>query len=157
MAPYEIARAIVEGRYVDSMRAYEGFDTSAYQTVYKVPPATEADDAITPPSHAHSEAQEDCLLYLIESSPRYDGSDRQLDRIKTEFTFFQKTNNITFVLKAFELVEKMRNNGDVWGVGRGSSCASLILYIIGLTDVDPLKYNIDFVEFSKEYNDEEET
>lgn len=60
-------------------------------------------------------------------------------------------------IKAFEveplfrtliyIVEKLKAEGKVWGVGRGSSCASLILHLIGVHEVDPVKYNIPMTEF----------
>jgi hypothetical protein len=45
------------------------------------------------------------------------------------------------------LVDFMRENNIVWGVGRGSSVASYILYLIGVHKVDSLKYNLDWREF----------
>jgi DNA polymerase III alpha subunit len=45
------------------------------------------------------------------------------------------------------IVDKFKESGTVWGVGRGSSCASLILFLIGLHKVDPIKYNIPMSEF----------
>jgi DNA polymerase III alpha subunit len=35
----------------------------------------------------------------------------------------------------------------VWGVGRGSSVASYVLYLIGVHSIDPIKYNLDWQEF----------
>ena len=48
---------------------------------------------------------------------------------------------IIFVLKRF------KEENVIWGVGRGSSCASYILYILGLHSVDCLKYDIPLTEF----------
>lgn len=45
------------------------------------------------------------------------------------------------------IVDTLRANNQVWGVGRGSSCASLVLYLIGVHEVDPIKYNIPLTEF----------
>ena len=45
------------------------------------------------------------------------------------------------------VVETLRKNNQVWGVGRGSSCASLVLFLIGLHKVDPVKYSIPMAEF----------
>ena len=47
------------------------------------------------------------------------------------------------------LVDVMRENKVVWGVGRGSSVASYILYIIGIHKVDSIKYDLDFYEFMR--------
>lgn len=45
------------------------------------------------------------------------------------------------------IVDTFKKNNQVWGVGRGSSCAALTLYLIGLHKVDPVKYNIPLDEF----------
>ena len=45
------------------------------------------------------------------------------------------------------LVDFMRENDIVWGVGRGSSVASYVLYLIGVHRIDSIKYNLDWREF----------
>jgi len=45
------------------------------------------------------------------------------------------------------LVDFMRENNIVWGVGRGSSVASYVLYLIGVHRIDSIKYNLDWREF----------
>lgn len=45
------------------------------------------------------------------------------------------------------VIDTFKREQVVWGVGRGSSCASLALYLIGLHKVDPVKYGIDMTEF----------
>ncbi len=47
------------------------------------------------------------------------------------------------------LVDHFRTNKIVWGVGRGSSVASYILYLIGIHKVDSIKYDLDIGEFLK--------
>lgn len=44
-------------------------------------------------------------------------------------------------------VDTMEQRGVVWGVGRGSSVASYVLYLLGVHLVDPIKYNLDWREF----------
>jgi DNA polymerase III alpha subunit len=45
------------------------------------------------------------------------------------------------------LVAVMRENKIVWGVGRGSSVSSFLLYLAGLHSVNSVKYNLDIKEF----------
>jgi len=52
------------------------------------------------------------------------------------------------------LIDKMRENKIVWGVGRGSSVASFVLYLIGLNKINPMRYNIDYTEFFRKENNE---
>lgn len=44
-------------------------------------------------------------------------------------------------------VDTCRANRVVWGVGRGSSVASYVLYLIGVHRIDSIKYNLDWQEF----------
>jgi DNA polymerase III alpha subunit len=43
----------------------------------------------------------------------------------------------------------MRKNSLVWGVGRGSSVASYVLFLIGIHKIDSIKYNLNIEEFLK--------
>ena len=45
------------------------------------------------------------------------------------------------------LVDFMRENNIVWGVGRGSSVASYVLYLIGVHKIDSIQYDLDWTEF----------
>ena len=45
------------------------------------------------------------------------------------------------------LVDFMRKENIVWGVGRGSSVASYVLYLIGIHKVDSIQYGLDYKEF----------
>ena len=44
-------------------------------------------------------------------------------------------------------VDTMRSNNLTWGVGRGSSVASYVLYLLGVHKVDSIKYKLDLKEF----------
>jgi DNA polymerase III alpha subunit len=55
--------------------------------------------------------------------------------------------DLLFYLKY--LVDTLRENKVLWGVGRGSSVASYVLYLIGVHKIDSLKYNLDIAEFLK--------
>jgi DNA polymerase III alpha subunit len=45
------------------------------------------------------------------------------------------------------LVDFMRENNIVWGVGRGSSVASYVLYLIGVHRINSIQYDLDWREF----------
>jgi DNA polymerase III alpha subunit len=47
------------------------------------------------------------------------------------------------------LVDTMRKNNVVWGVGRGSSVASFVLFIIGIHRINSLYYDLSIDEFLK--------
>jgi DNA polymerase III alpha subunit len=59
-----------------------------------------------------------------------------------------KSRNLEILLRTLVyIVDTFKQSKTVWGVGRGSSCASLALFLIGLHKVDPIKYNIPLTEF----------
>jgi len=47
------------------------------------------------------------------------------------------------------VVDTLRSNSIVWGVGRGSSVASYVLFIIGVHKIDSVKYKLAINEFFK--------
>lgn len=73
----------------------------------------------------------------------------RLERFITELSLFEQ-HDMTYVLKVLlYVVDTFKKEKTVWGVGRGSSCASYILYLIGLHSIDPVKYDIPITEFFK--------
>lgn len=73
----------------------------------------------------------------------------QATRVQTEFMEFERKGMQKMLLWLNYMVSTMRIHDVVWGVGRGSSVASYILYLIGVHKIDSLKYEIDHREFFK--------
>jgi DNA polymerase III alpha subunit len=71
------------------------------------------------------------------------------ERVVEELRLFAHHDMIP-VLKAMKyIVDTLRANNVMWGVGRGSSVASYVLHIIGVHKIDSIKYNIPITEFFK--------
>jgi len=70
-----------------------------------------------------------------------------IDRVIEEFKAFTDLDMIPMLRYLIYLVDVMRKNNVVWGVGRGSSVASYVLYLIGIHKVDSIKHNLDYREF----------
>jgi DNA polymerase III alpha subunit len=70
-----------------------------------------------------------------------------LDRINYELQKFIENDKLDLIRVVIYIVETMRKNDLVWGVGRGSSCACFLFYLIGLHSVDCIKYDVPFDEF----------
>lgn len=76
-------------------------------------------------------------------------NDAEVQRVGQELLMYAERNLIE-MLKYFKyLVDTMRQHNVVWGVGRGSSVASYVLFIIGVHKIDSLYYNIPIEEFLK--------
>ena len=71
----------------------------------------------------------------------------QLDRVATELELFDERDLIQLLKFLKYMIDTFREKNVVWGVGRGSSVASYVLYLIGVHKVDSLKYNLDVGEF----------
>ena len=74
----------------------------------------------------------------------------QIERVNQELELFHKHGMIDLLYYLKYLVDTMRENNVVWGVGRGSSVASYVLYLIGIHRIDSIKYELDIHEFLKE-------
>lgn len=69
------------------------------------------------------------------------------ERLEREMRMFRE-RGLEPVLRATQyLVDVMREKGVTWGVGRGSSVASYVLYLIGVHRIDPVQYDLDITEF----------
>lgn len=81
--------------------------------------------------------------YDIESSEFED----RFKRICEELVIF-KRNNINHILNVIiYIINTLEENNVVWGVGRGSSVSSYVLYLIGVHDVDSVKYKLSITDF----------
>lgn len=76
-------------------------------------------------------------------------TDQQKDRVDQELTLFIQHGMFDLLFYLKYLVDTMNQNNVVWGVGRGSSVASYVLYLLGVHKIDSLKYNLDIHEFLK--------
>lgn len=67
-----------------------------------------------------------------------------LARLEHELNMIEKTDFTPYVLITWDFMRWGREKNIVSGPGRGSCVGSLVLYLIGVTDVDPLKYGLFF-------------
>ncbi len=77
-------------------------------------------------------------------------SDEEKKRVDTELELYVKYGLSNVLRFLVYLIKVMRDNTIVWGVGRGSSVSSYVLYLIGIHKVDSIKYNLDITEFLKD-------
>ena len=76
-------------------------------------------------------------------------TDAELQRAGEELIMFQERNMFILLQYLKYLVDTMRENNIVWGVGRGSSIASFVLYLIGIHRINSLYYDLSINEFLK--------
>ena len=76
-------------------------------------------------------------------------TEEELQRVAQELLLYQERNLFDLLKFMKYLVDTLRKNNIVWGVGRGSSVASYILYLIGVHKINSLYYDLDIEEFLK--------
>ncbi len=74
-------------------------------------------------------------------------NDEELQRAGKELLVFQERGLMMLLNYMKYLVDTMRLNNIVWGVGRGSSVGSFVLYKIGINRINPIYYRLDFEDF----------
>ena len=75
--------------------------------------------------------------------------EHELQRVGQELLLYQERNLFDLLRYLKYLVDTLRKNNVVWGVGRGSSVASYVLFLLGVHKIDSLYYNLDIDEFLK--------
>lgn len=80
---------------------------------------------------------------LVERDPD------EIGRVETELDMYRERGLFPVLQLLIWIVDTMRKHNLVWGVGRGSSVSSYLLYILGVHKVDSYKYDLDIKEFLK--------
>jgi DNA polymerase-3 subunit alpha len=73
----------------------------------------------------------------------------ELQRAGEELLLFQERDAFMLLRYMKYLVDTMRANNVVWGVGRGSSVSSFVLFKLGVHKINSLYYDLDPREFLK--------
>jgi len=76
-------------------------------------------------------------------------NDAELQRCGEELLLYQERDLMHLLRYLKYLVDTLRKNDIVWGVGRGSSVSSFVLYLIGVHRINSLYYDLDPREFLK--------
>ncbi len=70
-----------------------------------------------------------------------------LERLKFESDMLKKMGYIEYFLIVWDFINYAKENGIYVGPGRGSAAGSIVSYLLGITDIDPLKYDLLFERF----------
>jgi len=86
----------------------------------------------------------DIETWLFEQIPPWDP---QHTRLVEELEAYKARNMLDLLRWLKYFVDTCSKENIVWGVGRGSSVASYVLFLIGVHSIDSIKYNLDWREF----------
>jgi len=149
MKGYEIQKLLIE-------------DGEEYQQFVQVAKAHDQDEML-PPVYSKPEIPVDDLMtayrneWLIPERfkhldlrvwlEQFCETQQQKDRIHAELDVFEKYDLFGMLRSLVYLIETFRKHKVLWGIGRGSSVSSYVLFLIGVHRVDSLAYDLDFSEF----------
>lgn len=89
----------------------------------------------------------DVFEYVINKTPI-----ENLDRVTTELLLYSEYNAENLLRYCVYLVDTFRKHNIMWGVGRGSSTASYVLFLINIHRIDSVKYDLPLSDFFKNYD-----
>jgi len=74
-------------------------------------------------------------------------NEKEYQRAMEELVEYENRNMFNLLRWLKYIVDTCRSNNIVWGVGRGSSVSSYVLYLLEVHRIDSIKYNLDWQEF----------
>ncbi|MDP8265034.1 MAG: DNA polymerase III subunit alpha [Candidatus Aceula lacicola] len=96
------------------------------------------------------ESKEEFLEELCEQgiAHRYKERTKEIDdRLEHELKIIKKMGFVSYFLIVWDFIHFAKQNGIPVGPGRGSAAGSVVSYLIGITDLDPLRYGLLFERF----------
>ena len=89
-----------------------------------------------------------CYKGLEERYGERTKSDNQLrERLAYELGVLEKAGFVSYILIVWDFIHFAKGRGIPVGPGRGSAAGSLIAYVLGITDIDPLQFGLLFERF----------
>ena len=88
-------------------------------------------------------------LCVVGLKKRLNGNvtEKYVKRLKYELDVIKKMGFVDYFLVVWDYVKYAKKNNIMVGPGRGSAASSLVSYCLGITDIDPIKYNLLFERF----------
>ena len=86
-------------------------------------------------------------MNVIEYIVKLTNTPQEYKRVDEELEEFKKRDMLDLLKYMIYLVDFMRENKIIWGVGRGSSVASYVLYLIGVHKINSIQFGLDWREF----------
>lgn len=73
--------------------------------------------------------------------------ERYRERLEEEIYIIESTDNVDYFLIQWDMVLEAHRRGIITGIGRGSAGGSLVSYLLGITSIDPIQYDLIFSRF----------
>ncbi|HBJ2603712.1 TPA: DNA polymerase III subunit alpha [Clostridium botulinum] len=86
---------------------------------------------------------DEVLVYGDENKEAFD----LIERLNYELSIIQQMGYVDYFLIVWDFIRFANEKGIMTGPGRGSAAGSLVAYTLGITKIDPIKYNLIFERF----------
>lgn len=87
------------------------------------------------------------LNKVLEKYPNEDPSEVVKKRVEYELEIITSKGMCDYLLIVYDFIDWAKKSGIAMGPGRGSGAGSIVLYLIGVTDIEPLRFNLFFERF----------
>ena len=145
----------LDGIFLDSIDAISQYNQARSTNADRIPELEKLKELSIPIDEFDASNQQNWFMpneyknmdiesFIVEHCP-----EENYSRVVEELGLFHQHNMIDLLRYLKYLVDTLRANNVLWGVGRGSSVASYCLYILGVHKVDSIKYELDIREFLK--------
>lgn len=105
-------------------------------------PFFEVPDGFTPETYLHKLCDEGLVERYAQNVTQ-----EHLDRMEFELSVVEKTGYASYFLIVQDFVNWAKDQGIIVGPGRGSAAGSIVSYLVGITNIDPIKYDLLFERF----------
>lgn len=116
-------------------------NTRNFMPKYDMTPEEEAKYGTT--HNMFNELLEEGLKRLVPAEKQ----EQYRKQMEYEKYIIESTNNVDYLLVQYDTVNWCKRNNILVGCGRGSAAGSLLLYLLGITLIDPIKYDLIFERF----------
>lgn len=145
-----------KGELPEHIKVLGSDDADSYRYKYRKDITHILSDSDIAPDTSYDKGEYDAICDELHDTKRdVISDDVHQQRFNTELDYFERNGHQHLIIKLYHLIQRFREDGVVWGVGRGSACACYLFYLMGVHDVNPIEYELDFKEFSKEDLDDE--
>lgn len=155
---YKYLRYIKDGKTISDEVSYDDYhiiscnNDDIIKTTYEF---IEDIDVVFPPSKLRIPVYREDYKEFFKAlcfkglSKRFNGKVSQvyIDRLNYEMEVIDRMEFINYFLIVYDFVLFAKKNGIMVGPGRGSAAGSLVSYVLGITEIDPLKYDLIFERF----------
>lgn len=108
-------------------------------------------DWLLPPKYLSLDIEEHVSVVFGErlQGLKYDSvqTEAAIARVALELQKFREAGLYDLLRTIVYVLDRLKETNQVWGVGRGSSCASFILFLFNLHVVDPIRFDVPIEEF----------